>query len=211
LDARTTSKRVLYVDDQTLVRESLVLLLQQQSTDLMVVEAGTLGHARGLLGNSGRFDLVLLDLDLPDSQGLDTLTAIREAAPGVPVVVVSAHGDASTALRAVEQGAAGYITKSARSAELVAAVRNTIQGRVALPPALTQSAKDAHAALAQLSDRQREVLRLLIRGMSNKQIAAALDLGEATVKTHVQAVFTRLNVANRTQAVVAAARAQVVL
>lgn len=161
-------KRILLVDDHLVVRESLVMLLGHRMPELRIVEAATLMQAQLVLGSVHGIQLVLLDLDLPDSQGLATLAAVRATAPEVPVVVPES---------------------------LCAA----------------WAADEVAARLQQLSERQRDVLRLLVQGQSNKAIAAALDLSEATVKTHVQAVFRRLNVVNRTQAVLAAARAQVVL
>ena len=206
-------KRILLVDDHLVVRESLVMLLGHRMPELRIVEAATLMQAQLVLGSVHGIQLVLLDLDLPDSQGLATLAAVRATAPEVPVVVLSTHDSGEWSSRAIAQGAYGYIGKTARSAVLVEAVAQVIQGRVVVPESLCAAwpADEVAARLQQLSERQRDVLRLLVQGQSNKAIAAALDLSEATVKTHVQAVFRRLNVVNRTQAVLAAARAQVVL
>ncbi len=206
-------KRILLVDDHVVVRESLVLLLAHRMPELRIVEAASLMQAQLVLGSVAEIDLVLLDLDLPDSRGLATLAAVRAAAPAVPVVVLSTHDGGEWSSQAIAQGASSYIAKTARSGVLVEAVAQVIQGRVVVPESLCAAwaADEVAAQLQQLSERQRDVLRLLVQGQSNKAIAAALDLSEATVKTHVQAVFRRLNVVNRTQAVLAAARAQVVL
>lgn len=206
-------KRILLVDDHLVVRESLVLLLAQRMPELRFVEAASLMQAQLVLGSMGDIDLVLLDLDLPDSRGLATLTALRATAPGVPVVVLSTHDGGELSGQAIAQGASSYIAKTARSAVLVEALAQVIQGRVVVPDSLCAAwaAAEVVEQLQQLSERQRDVLRLLVQGQSNKAIALTLNLSEATVKTHVQAVFRRLNVVNRTQAVLAAARAQVVL
>lgn len=127
------------------------------------------------------------------------------------VVVLSSLDAAHWAREAVERGAAGFIHKTARSAALLEAVQRVVQGGVVLPPALVEDVQDLRGALDALSGRQRDVLRLLVSGLSNRDIAEALQLSEATVKTHVLSVFRRLNVGNRTQAVMVAARAQVAL
>lgn len=204
-------RNLLCVDDHAIVRESLVLLLSQRMPELRIFEAGSLMQTELTLRTRRDIDLVLLDLDLPDSLGLETLDAVRRTAPAVPVVVVSSLDGAQWAREAVDRGAAGFIHKTARSAALLDAVQQAVKGGVVLPPALVDGVQDLHSALDQLSNRQRDVLRLLVSGLSNRDIAAALMLSEATVKTHVNAVYRRLNVSSRTQAVMVAARAQVVL
>ena len=152
-------------------------------------------------------DVVLLDLGLPDSSGMAGLERVRAAAPTRPVVVISADERAQTVHDALDRGAAGFIPKTADSQAFCAALRRVLDGRVALPPQLAPplAAPDADAQPG-LSPRQCEVLRLLIEGRSNKDIQRELALSESTVKTHLQAVFRRLDVNTRTQAVVAAAR-----
>jgi DNA-binding NarL/FixJ family response regulator len=209
----TLRKRILLVEDHLVVRESLVLLLAQRMPGLRFFEAASLMQAQLVLGSMSDIDLVLLDLDLPDSRGLATLDALRATAPSVPVVVLSTHDGGQLSSQAIAQGASSYIAKTARSGVLVEALAQVIQGRVVVPESLCAAwaAEEVMAQLQKLSERQRDVLRLLVQGQSNKAIALTLSLSEATVKTHVQAVFRRLNVVNRTQAVLAAARAQVVL
>jgi DNA-binding NarL/FixJ family response regulator len=201
--------KALLVDDHALFREGVALLVAQRLPELQLVLAGDLAEALRLLGLQPGFSLVLLDLGLPDSSGLGGLARVREAAPQVPVVVMSADDRPDTVLSAIEQGAAGFIPKTASASALTDALRTVLDGRVALPPQVVPLLAQADAmdgtALG-LSPRQLEVLRLLIEGRSNKLIQRELDLAESTVKTHLQAIFRRLEVNSRTQAVIAAAR-----
>jgi DNA-binding NarL/FixJ family response regulator len=205
-------KRLLLVDDHDVFRESLVLLLTHRIPGVAFLEAGSLAAAIAQLAPGSGIDMVLLDLELRDSHGLDTLAQVREAAPLTPVMVLSADDRHENVLAALDHGAAGFLPKTVDSRQLVAAIQ-TINGGVFVPPSVAVA--QAHGSAVQrgfddeavaLSERQRDVLRLLIAGQSNKQICRELDLSEATVKTHLQAVFRKLDVNTRTQAVVAAAR-----
>lgn len=202
-------RKTLFVEDHALVRESLLMLLDRRLPGLAWREAGTLAGALGVLASEPDIDLVLLDLDLADSRGLATLERLREAAPMVPVVVVSAHDGHDSVLAAIDRGAAGFLSKTADAEQLVQAVQRVLEGGVIVPAASSSAARVAEAP--ELTDRQRDVLRLLIEGKPNKLIGRALDLSEATVKTHLLAVFRKLEVDNRTQAVLAAARLRLTL
>jgi DNA-binding NarL/FixJ family response regulator len=197
--------KTLLVEDHAMVRESLLLLLDQRLPGYRWREAGTLAAALRLLQNEPDIDLLLLDLDLPDSRGLDTLKRLREAAPQVSAVVLSAHDDRDSVLAAIDHGAAGFLSKTVDAAQLVDGVRRVLEGGVVLPAVLSRSA-DAPGVVPELSERQRDVLRLLIAGHPNKLIGRALGLSDATVKTHLQLVYRKLQVESRTQAVLAAAR-----
>jgi DNA-binding NarL/FixJ family response regulator len=201
--------KTLLVDDHALFREGVALLVAQRLPELQLVLAGDLAEALRQLSLQPSFSLVLLDLSLPDSSGLGGLARVREAAPQVPVVVMSADDRPDTVLSAIEQGAAGFIPKTASASALTDALRTVLDGRVALPPQVAPVLALADAmddpALG-LSPRQLDVLRLLIEGRSNKLIQRELDLAESTVKTHLQAIFRRLEVNSRTQAVIVAAR-----
>jgi DNA-binding NarL/FixJ family response regulator len=197
--------KTLLVDDHAMVRESLLLLLDQRLPDHRWRDAATLEAALRLLRNEPDIDLLLLDLDLPDSRGLDTLQRVREAAPQVPVVVLSAHDDRDSVLDAIDHGAAGFLSKTVDAAQLVDGVRRVLEGGVVLPAVLSRSVA-APGTVPELSERQRDVLRLLVAGQSNKLIARSLGLTDATVKTHLQSVYRKLGVESRTQAVLAAAR-----
>lgn len=198
-------RKTLLVDDHALLRESLLLLLEQRLQGHYWREAGTLAAALRCLHNEPDISLVLLDLDLPDSRGLETLMRVRHEAPWVPVVVLSAHDDRHSVLAAIEQGAAGFLTKTVDAAQLLRGVQRVLDGGVIVPEAVAPSL-EACAGQPELSERQRDVLRLLVEGKPNKLIARSLGLTEATIKTHLQVLYRKLDVESRTQAVLAAAR-----
>ena len=200
--------KTLLVEDHAMVRESLLLLLDQRLPCYRWRDAGTLAAALRLLHSEPDINLLLLDLDLPDSRGLDTLKRVREAAPEVPVVVLSASDDDGSVLACIDHGAAGFLSKTVHAAQLVDGIRSVLEGGVALPAILSRaSIPTVHGALLvpEFTDRQRDVLRLLIAGHSNKLIARELGLTDATVKTHLQLVYRKLDVESRTQAVLAVA------
>ena len=203
--APRAARKTLLVEDHALVRESLLLLLEQRLPGHRWRESASLAVALRCLANEPDINLLLLDLDLPDSRGLATLDAVREAAPQVPVIVVSAHDDRDQVLAAITRGAAGFLAKTVDAEQFVEGVRRVMNGGVIVPAAVVQP-REAPGAVPEFSQRQRDVLRLLIDGRSNKLIGRELDLTEATVKTHLQAVYRKLEVETRTQAVLAVAR-----
>lgn len=200
--------KCLLVDDHALVRDALALLIALHHPQVDLRQAGRLRDALALLAQEPNVDLVLLDLALPDSDGIATLAALREAAPDTRIVVLSADERAETVLAAIDAGAAGFIPKSTESGVLRQALATVLAGGVYLPSKDGPSAERASASAVELglTPRQVDVLRMLVDGGSNKRIARALDLAPSTVKTHLEAIFERLQVNSRTQAVVAAAR-----
>ncbi len=201
--------KLLLIDDHALFREGVAALVEQRMPGVALHLAGDLNAARSVLAAHPDCRLALLDLGLPDSHGLDGIARLRELAPALPIVVLSADDRPETVLGALDRGAAGFIPKSADSAAFAGALREVLDGRVHLPRQALLGADasegDDGEALG-LSPRQVDVLRLLVEGRSNKMIMRELDLSESTVKTHLQAIFRRLGVSSRTQAVVAAAR-----
>lgn len=198
--------RILLVDDHALLREGLASMLAQQPGPLDVLHASHLAEASRQCAMEPNIALVLLDLDLPDSQGQQGIKELRERLPLARIVVLSAQEDPATVEACIDAGAAGFIHKSASFAVLDAALRQVVQGDIHLPPPVLAAApRPAAAALDLLSSRQRAVLELLLRGASNKHIERELDLSASTVKTHMAELFRRLEVNNRTQAVLAAA------
>jgi DNA-binding NarL/FixJ family response regulator len=173
-----------------------------------VLQAERLTQAIATVRRHVDLDVVLLDLALPDSQGLEALARLHEASPDARIVVLSADDSASTVRGAIDQGAAGFIPKTAQGSTLRAALDVVLGGGVYLPgsPAQASPPDGAPERALDLSPRQVEVLHLLIRGATNKHIARELSMAESTVKTHLAAIFRRLEVSNRTQAVFAAAR-----
>lgn len=210
---------VLLVDDHTLFREALLHVLNQLEPRIIVLEAANAGEAAQLMSRCRNLDLVLLDIDLPDVDGLTALPGLRELAPTVPIVVLSGSETAQHVKRALDNGVVGYLPKSCSSHEMLAALRIVLQGDVFIPPRLlgklesfapspAASAANAagNAAPALLTSRQIEVLELMARGFPNKSIAKTLSVAEGTVKLHVAAILRVLNARNRTEAVMEAAR-----
>ena len=202
--------KALLIDDHALFRDALGLLIGARHPRLELLQSGDLAGGLALLAAHPDLRLVLLDLNLPDSQGPAAIERLRAQAPAARVVVLSADDRPETVAQAIEQGACGFVPKTARGEALSRALQVTLEGGVYLPPsaaALPAAPADAVTpASLGLSPRQADVLRLLIDGHPNKSICRALDLSESTVKTHLAAVFRRLDVYSRTQAVVAAAR-----
>ena len=196
----------LLVDDHALFRDALALLIAVRHPDVNLRHAARLDTALQALAADPVPELVLLDLALPDSDGMHTLAQVRGAAPMARVIVLSADDRAETVLAAIDQGAAGFIPKTASAGVLEEALRVVLQRGVFVPPAALMQAPAAPAQALPLSQRQTEVLRLLVEGKSNKVIGKLMGLSPSTVRTHVEALFLRLGVHNRTQAVVSAAR-----
>ena len=214
--------KILMVDDHVMVREGIRLLLDKHGFDCDLLEAGSCADAITLLEQHHDLNWVLLDLGLPDMAGIDALRLLRKHFAEVPLVVLSGSEDRALVLECINRGAMGFIAKSSSSAELVHALEVVFAGGVYLPPQLfgqTSPARPrprpAKAVVATtqnklsrlgLTERQIQVLELLVQGLSNKHIANRLDLSEATIKTHVAASLRALNVKNRTQAVFAVAK-----
>ena len=197
---------LLVIDDHPLFREGMKVLLRNLNADLRVDEAG---DCRSALGFAGRqlYDLVLLDLKLPGVNGMDALAAIRRDFPFTPVVVVSGEHAPAVVREAIDRGAMGFIPKSSTPDQLVHALRQILARKVYLPAeAIAESASRGHADMDELTPRQLEVLRNVIRGKPNKQLARELGVSPATVKSHLAAVMRVLNANNRTELVYLAAK-----
>lgn len=190
-------------------REGLALLLAHEFPQWELRQAGSLEQAAACLATDADIGLVVLDLSLPDSAGLATLTRLRLRAPQPRYVVLSASDEPDLVVGAIEQGAAGFVPKSSQTGAMLGAMRAVLDGGVVLPPSVCQAPAAAARPAADvlgISPRQVEVLRLLIEGKSNKAISRDLGIAESTVKTHLETLYRRLDATSRTQAVVAAAR-----
>ena len=204
--------RVLIVDDHPVVRDGLAAVLTGQS-DIDVSES--VGSAEAMLEalGKGASDIVLLDLALPGLSGMEGLARAVRAFPTVPVVIFSAHDDEEAMVEAVRSGARGYLVKGAAAADIVRAVRTVAGGgsffetRAASALAAALRSKRAPDALTR---REREVIRLVGEGCSNKQIATRLGIAERTAKFHVQQIMAKLGAEKRAQAVALAARRRIV-
>ncbi|MEY2872750.1 MAG: hypothetical protein RLZZ373_121 [Pseudomonadota bacterium] len=211
--------KALLVDDHALFRSGLMLLLAARFPDVVMREAEGLTPALAHLAAEPDIELVLLDLGLRDSQGLPTLRQLRAVSDERTIVVLSASDDADTVIAALNEGAAGFIPKTARGKAVEQALRVVLDGGIYLPPIvysavaplpeLEQTDEERTAEVIDrlgLSPRQVDVLRLLTAGQSNKVICRELDVAESTIKTHLLGLFRKLGVNSRTEAVVAAAR-----
>jgi DNA-binding NarL/FixJ family response regulator len=182
-----------------------------------VVEAGSASEALAQLQAHTDVDLVLLDLNLPDANGLDLLTDIGNRSPDVPVVMLSGTVDQQRIRDALDRGASGFILKAESREVLLKALALVLAGGVYVPPAALSRGQDGGGEGAPtpqslgLTERQMEVLALLMQGMNNKLICRALGLAEPTVKNHVSAILRALDVNSRTEAVLAVARMNWVL
>lgn len=212
--------RIMLVDDQAIVREGLRAMLSLEP-DMSVVEE--VGGGREALERleAAHPDVVLLDVRMPGMDGLETLERIKERAPQVSVIMVTLYDDFDYLLRAVSSGAAGYILKDARRAELIRAVRITAEGGAIISPDMLPQllermgqmmsgrllpGGDISPAECPLSERELQVVRLVAEGCTNQEIADELFLSPATIKTHLQNIFQKLQVSDRTQAAVYALR-----
>jgi DNA-binding NarL/FixJ family response regulator len=194
----------LLIEDHAIFRDALVLLLGFRQPGLALSTCGSLAEARDWLQAHPQVDLVLLDLHLPDSRGTDSVRTVRELAPSARVIVMSADERPATVLAALDAGAASFIPKTAESSTLQAALLAVLDGKVYVPEELLTPAQEQEAV--ELTSRQLDVLRGVVDGQSNKLIARALEMSESTVKTHLRAVYQRLGISSRTQAILASAR-----
>lgn len=209
--------KLLVVEDHALVREGLVRLLGQIERGVTVMESADFESALTVLDNEGEFDLVLLDLALPGIDGFAGLDILRRRYPSMPVAVVSAFDDTPTITRVLNLGASGFIPKAFSGESLLSAVREVLAGNIFRPSGQQGARLDDATPVPPskvsvkpdeigITDRQAQVLALMVRGLSNRDIADQLDLSEGTVKIHATAVFKALGVNSRTQALVAVAR-----
>jgi DNA-binding NarL/FixJ family response regulator len=208
--------RILLVDDHPVVREGLRWMLAGEPDICIVAEADSLDATLATLG-AHEVDVMLLDLDLGDDDGLDVLRALREHGPQVPAVVLTMHDDPEHVESAVRAGARGYLLKDAPQPELVRAIIAAAAGGAYLQPEVTypllqKFARDVRAegAVPHLTAREIEVIALAARGESNRQIAATIGLAQATVKEHLHNVYAKLGAADRAHAVAIALRNRVI-
>lgn len=190
---------LLIIDDHAVVRIGLAQLLLQLPGGCEVSQAADLQQAQAVLAARPDVALVVLDVHLPGMPPLGALSALRRSFPLLPVLLLSADTDRDLAARALREGAAGWVPKSADGRALLAAVELVLQGGCYVPAFLRQ--RPAAAAEESLTGRQIEVLAQLIQGRSNKEIARALGMAEPTVKGHLVTIFRVLRVRNRAEAV----------
>jgi DNA-binding NarL/FixJ family response regulator len=211
--------KILLIDDHALIREALRGVVKELKDDAVIIEASNGQQAMRLVDEHPDLGLILLDLNLPDRNGFDVLAELRERYPAISIVVLSALNDRDNVARALDLGALGFIPKSATRELMLGALRLVFSGGIYIPPDIlarrepvpsqpssgtsgTEPRPSSPRDLG-LTDRQVDVLALMMQGKSNKAICRVLDLAEPTVKNHVTAILKALKVSNRTEAVIA--------
>ena len=213
-DAVRQLRRVFVIDDHPVVREGFRSMLTDEGIEI-VGEAATGAEAIGRITTVG-VDLILLDLKLPDIDGVALLRRLKEIAPAAPVLVISMHDDPALVRRAVEAGAAGYALKGIGRRELVGAIHAVCGGEAVLDPGLLRAIVGGSAGVSSgnakdsgrtpLTRVEVDLLRLMAEGMTNAQISERMRWSLATTKRYVQSVLEKLDVSDRTQAAVTAVR-----
>ena len=194
--------RVIIVDDHPVVRFGLSAIIGLQPDMTVAGEAGS-GEEACAACNSRPADVVLMDLRLPGMSGVDAIRAIRKAHPELRFIVLTTYEGDEDIHRALDAGAQAYLLKAMSHAELANAIRTVHAGSKYLPDAVSKTLA-GRPPQSELSPREMQVLELIVKGRSNKEIGDALRISEATVKWHVNLILSRLGVTDRTQATVAA-------
>lgn len=209
--------KILIADDHPLFREAISSVIASGFEGSEIIETDDLDSALEITRANDDLDLILLDLNMPGMHGLNGLITLRNEAPSIPVVIVSAEEDKQVVLQAITYGAVGFITKSSPRAQMTDAIQQILNGNVYLPSDIIRTGKEGSQRrtrgddnpispelLNSLTRRQLLVLERMSKGESNKQIAYNLNIAETTVKAHVSAILRKLGVHNRVQAILSA-------
>ncbi|MCP1728426.1 DNA-binding NarL/FixJ family response regulator [Natronospira proteinivora] len=207
--------KILIADDHPLFREALQGALSGRLDSVSLLESDSLESTLQVLNSDDEIDLLLLDLRMPGSGDLYGLIRIREDFPLLPVVIISGSEEPAIIARCMGFGALGFIPKSLSSADIAQAVEHALSGDSWVPESvrgqlqgLSEEDHDLARRVAELTPQQHRVMLLMHEGLLNKQIAYQLDITEATVKAHITAIFRKLGINNRTQAVLLAEKLQ---
>lgn len=196
------SIRILVVDDHFMVRMGLSSSLNAEEDMAVIAEAGN-GEDALVAYRNHQPNLVLMDVRLPKMSGADTVAAITREFPDASILMLSTHSGEEEVYRSLHAGARGYILKSAIREELLRAIRSVRDGKRYLDPVVAPLLAE-HLTHRPLTGRELEVLKMVAKGMGNKEIASALNIAEVTVKLHVSHVMEKLNAKDRTEAATAA-------
>jgi DNA-binding NarL/FixJ family response regulator len=203
--------RVLLVDDHALFREGLAGIIASQP-DMQVVGEASDGFEGLIKAQELNPDLILMDIQMPGMDGLETTRQVRKIMPNVKIVMLTVRKDDEKLFEAIKEGAQGYLLKDIRSREMLAMLRGTLQGEAALSPELAGRVLEEFRRLSQLvppelevetvtlTEREQEILLQVARGMKDKEIAEALTISLNTVKTHIRNILTKLQVSSRREA-----------
>ncbi len=204
-----SSPKIIVADDHPLFRTALQQAVNQSVAGVTLLEAESIESLQQVLETHNDTDLVLLDLHMPGAHGYSGLIYLRGQYPQIPVIIVSASEDAPIINKAIEFGASGFIPKSSSQQTIAHAIQTVLDGDVWQPASSigasrrNSSSFDLAERIASLTPQQFKVLGMLAEGLLNKQIAYDLNVSEATIKAHATAIFKKLGVRNRTQAVIA--------
>ncbi len=203
--------KFLVADDHPLFREALQQVINEYFEDVEIIEVSTLDEAVEIANKEFDLDLIILDLCMPGSEGFSGLVSIRNAAPTIPVTIISASEDPDTIRRGLTCGAFGFITKSSPKEKIAEAIKTVLSGGTYVPDELEQAElisgprstldHEFVEKFALLTPAELNVLKLLTEGKPNKIIASELEVKECTVKAHISSVLRKLGVSSRTQAV----------
>ncbi|MBV9224453.1 MAG: response regulator transcription factor [Acidobacteriaceae bacterium] len=194
----TNSIRILVVEDHHVVRQGLVALIKTVE-DMQVVGEACDGKQAVELFRQQQPDVTIMDLRLPHMTGVEAITAIRRDFPSARIIVLTTYDGDEDIYRALQAGARGYLLKDMSGDDLMDAIRTVHAGRSRIPPAVAQRLADRLGG-PDLTGRELEVLKLIVSGKSNKEIGRDLFISEATVKTHINSLLSKLGVSDRTQA-----------
>jgi DNA-binding NarL/FixJ family response regulator len=205
------SMKALIVDDHALIREALHAVLKQLKREAVIFEASNSGQAMHIVEEHPDISLILLDINLPDRDGLSVLHELRDRYPTIAIIVLSSSNDQDTVKSAFKLGALGFIPKTTEREVMLNAIKLVFSGGIYIPseileettpPQLTNKLTRDSLKRLRLTDRQIEVLALLMQGKSNKVIAKTLNMAVPTVKNHITVVLKALSVTSRAEAII---------
>lgn len=204
--------RIMVVDDHMVVRKGIIAMLETED-DLEVVGEASNGREAVELAVATLPDVVLMDLVMPEMDGIEATRQIKQRAPGVQVLVLTSFSSNDKVLPSLNAGAIGYLLKDSNTTDLVRAIHQVARGEGSLHPLVTRqilkqitNVGEATTPVEELTEREEEVLKYIARGLSNHEIAQQLVVSNATVNTHVSKILAKLNLASRTQAALYALR-----
>ncbi len=204
-------QRILIIDDHPIFRHAMTSVLSQRFDQTEVKEADSIENALKLLESDKDFDLVMLDLNMPDSSGLNGLLDLRNNFPSLPVVIISAETEKQNILQTISYGAVGFISKASSIEEIATSIESIFAGNVCLPSdilrqpeAVKRKTNDTQISpekIRSLTRKELAVLKYLTQGLANKVIAYELNISETTVKSHVSSILRKVGATSRVQVV----------
>ena len=207
--------RILIIDDHPIFRHAMTTILGKRFPDSETREANSISEAITLLESDSAFDLVMLDLNMPETSGLNGLLEIRNEYPNLPVVIISAETEKQHILQTISYGAVGFISKSSKIEEIASSIESIFEGNVCLPSEILRTPsvkKVSHSEnsispeqIRSLTRKELAVLKYLTQGLANKVIAYELNISETTVKSHVSSILKKLGASNRVKVVASTA------